>query len=63
MAIVEEDIEPLASGELALAMLGRDTGFAPAEPGGLPAGFELIEDFAHVSPNPYVHRICVAAGR
>jgi hypothetical protein len=31
-------------------MLGGNAGFAAADAGSLPAGFELIEDFAHVSP-------------
>jgi hypothetical protein len=43
-------------------MLGGDAGLAAADAGSLAAGFELIEDFAHVSQSVRVliSRMCLS---
>ena len=49
-ALVEEQVDAFAGGELALAVLGGDALVAPALAGGFAAGFELVEDVLHGKP-------------
>ena len=44
---VEQHVEALARGQLALGVLGVDAALAAAEPCRLPAGFELFENCVH----------------
>ena len=46
-ALVEQDLEPLARGQLALGVLGLDAPLAAPEPGLAAAALELVEDILH----------------
>ena len=45
--VIEQDVDALARGELALGVLGRDALLAAAEPGAFAAGVETTEDVLH----------------
>src|SRR5262249_2874447 len=49
-AVIEQKLDPLPRGELALGVLGRNPLFAAAEAGSLPAGVESGEDVFHEAP-------------
>ena len=48
-ALVEQDVDPLARGQLALGVLAGDAGLAAALAGAGAAGFELFEDGVHAA--------------
>ena len=48
-ALVQQDVDPLARGQLALGVLAGDAGFAATEAGTGAAGFELVEDGLHTA--------------
>ena len=49
-ALVEQQVDPLAGGQLALGVLGRDPPLAAAGPRLRAPLFELFEDVLHVGP-------------
>ena len=49
---VEQQLEPLACGQLAAAMLRLDAASTPAGPGRFPLSFQAVENFLHVASQP-----------
>jgi len=50
-AFVQQQLQPLARGELALVVLGVDALLPTAQAGQLALGFELFEDVVHGCPS------------
>ena len=50
--VVEQELDPLARGELAALVLGVDAGLAAAHAGLGAAHFKLFEDFLHSTNSP-----------
>src|SRR5262249_3486863 len=56
--LVEQELEPLARGELAAGMLGLDASEPAALPCPAPPNFKLFQDFLHAAPQAPVTRSC-----
>jgi hypothetical protein len=60
-ALVEQQFDALARGQLAALVLGVDARLAAAEAGLLPALLQFVEDVFHFEPLPSIPRPCLLA--